>query len=248
MDWANGLREDVSRELQLDCSVGIASTRIAARICSRMARPRGILLCRDGHETALIGGLPLHQLDELRPAQLARLRSEGIRTFWQLASLGSMEARAFLGSEGAILVSLVRGEDGASDETIDGRLSRAASLLARRLSRRLSRRGRDARGLELQLIYTDGVTSERYLLLPRATSFLEEILEAAQRLVEMHPRRHEPIANVALTATGLIGLQGSLDLADAAVPFPLFGQELPREVRVTLGGGSYDETAASSMG
>jgi nucleotidyltransferase/DNA polymerase involved in DNA repair len=212
-----------------------------------MARPRGILLCREGQESVLIGGLPLQELDELRPAQLARLRSEGIRTFCQLAALGSKEARRFLGSEGESLLSLVRGEDGAPDETVDGRLSRAASLLARRLSRRLSRRGRDARGLELQLIYADGVTSERYLLLPRATSFLEEILEAALRLVEMHPRRHEPVADVALTATGLIGLQGRLDLPDPAVPFALFGGESRREVRVSLGGGPHDERAASSM-
>jgi DNA polymerase-4 len=247
MDWANGLREDVTRELHLDCSVGIAATRVAARICSRMARPRGILLCRDGHESALIGGLPLEALDELRPAQLTRLRSEGIRTFCQLAALGSTEARALLGSEGNRLLSLVRGVEGVSDETIESRLSMAASLLARRLSRRLSRRGRYARGLELQIIYADGVTSERYILLARATSARDEILQAALRLVEMHPRRQEPVSDVVLTATGLVGLQGRLDLPDEPFAFPLFGHESPREVRVRLGAASREDAAASSM-
>jgi nucleotidyltransferase/DNA polymerase involved in DNA repair len=234
MDWANGLRTDVARETRLDCSIGIAATRVAARICSRMARPRGILLWLEGHESTLIADRPLEDLDELRPDQLARLRARRIRTLGQLADLGSGEARLFLGGSGEGLLRLVRGDDRMPDETRDSRLSRAARLLARRLSRRLSRQGRSARGLELSLVYADGATSERYLLLARATSLFEEILEAALRLVEMHPRRKEQISDVALTATGLIGLQGRLDLP-GVLPFARFGEGSAREVSVRLG-------------
>ena len=39
LDWAGALRHGVRDELGLDCSVGIAGTRVAARICSRIACP-----------------------------------------------------------------------------------------------------------------------------------------------------------------------------------------------------------------
>jgi len=80
LDWAGDLRDAVHEELALDCSVGIAATRVAARICSRMARPRGVMLWRSGYEKKLIDGLALEELDELRPEQVKKLRARGIRT------------------------------------------------------------------------------------------------------------------------------------------------------------------------
>ena len=77
MDWAGALRDSVRDELGLDCSVGIAATRFAVRICSRIARPRGVLLWLSGYEDGLIASLPLEELDELTPQQLAKLRAQG---------------------------------------------------------------------------------------------------------------------------------------------------------------------------
>lgn len=235
LDWAGSLRADVLHELKLDCSIGIASTRVAARLCARLARPRGILRWMEGHEESLIEGLPLEDLDELRPEQLARLRSQGIRTLDELACLSPKEARALMGSEGEKLVGLVRGVDRVVEGPDANRLSRALTLLVRRLERRLNREGWNARGLELQLTYADGVTRERYLLLPRATSSGEELREAALRLAEMQAHRPEPVVGLSLTATGLTGNEGQLDL---------FGAR-PRELRVHLGQlPAVDEPAA----
>ena len=77
MDWASALSDSVRDEIGLDCSVGIAATRFAARICSRIARPRGVLLWLSGYEDGLIASLPLEELDELTPKQLAMLRAGG---------------------------------------------------------------------------------------------------------------------------------------------------------------------------
>ena len=107
MDWAGALRDSVRDEHGLDCSVGIAATRFAARICSRIARPRGVLLWLSGYEDGLIASLPLEELDELTPQQLAKLRAQGIRTLGEMSSLASVEARAILGSQASKLLTLI---------------------------------------------------------------------------------------------------------------------------------------------
>jgi DNA polymerase-4 len=228
LDWADALRRDLASELCLggrSASVGIAATRVAARICSRIARPSGILLWMEGRERGLFEGLPLEELDELRPDQLSRLRSQGIRTLDELGSLTSGEARALMGAEGEKLVGLVRGLDDVTG-TDAGGLERAVDLLARRLERRLFQERRRARGLELSIVYADGVTRERYLLLPRPTSSAADLRQAAMQLVDAQPRRRYVVGGLALTATGLTGASSQLELFDA---------EGPRELRVNVG-------------
>ena len=228
LDWADALKSDLASELHLgerSASVGIAATSVAARICSRIARPSGTLLWMEGRERGLFEGLPLEELDELRPEQLSRLRSQGIRTLDELGSLTSGEARALMGAEGEKLVGLVRGLDDAA-EAGGGALERAVDLLARRLERRLFQTRRRARGLELSIVYADGVTRERYLLLPRPTSSAAELREAAMRLATEQPGRRHVVGVRALTATGLTGASGQLEL---------FGVDGPRELRVNVG-------------
>ncbi|MGH9322350.1 MAG: hypothetical protein ACRD3V_21000, partial [Vicinamibacteria bacterium] len=226
LGWGSSLRERISNELQLDCSIGIASTRLAARICARLACPNGILLWMPGHERSLIGEMPLEELDELRPAQMERLRSEGIRTLSDMAGLSPGRARALMGTEGERVVALVRGVDASLDRAEGGRLFQAATLLARRLSRRLERGGRRARGLELMIVYADGVTRERYIVLPGPTSRSADFSEGAMRLAASTDERRESVVGISLTATGLTSFSGQLDL---------FCRVPAQEVRVALG-------------
>lgn len=221
MDWAAKLRDDLHQMLGLEASVGIAATRLTARMCSRLARPRGILLWLPGYEDSLVSGMPLEEMDELVPAQLARLRAKGIRTLGEAANLEPSDAKALLGSQGKKLVSLVRASE---SENAESRLSQTVRILARRLSRRLTFSAQSARGLELRLFYGDVV--ERYTLLPRAASHIDELRAAASRLLDMVPRRREAVVDVAVTATGLCTVFGQL---------PLFGASRPREVMVRIG-------------
>ena len=215
MDWAGALRDSVRDELDRDCSVGIAATRFAARICSRIARPRGVLLWLSGYEDGLIASLPLEELDELTPQQLAKLRAQGVRTLGEMSSLASVEARAILGSQASKLISMIRGLDRTADRSEGSRLARAVALLARRLTKRLTRCDRRARGLELRLVFDDGVARERYTLLPRALAELDELDRAAQRLLEMSPRRERAVAGLSLTVTGLTSGHGQLNLFES---------------------------------
>ena len=134
----------------------------------------------------LLGGTPLEDLDEIRPDQIARLRSRRIETLDALAGLEPPQARAILGFEGERLVGQVRGGGpGLDPET--GPRPEALALLARRLSGRLDRGRFLARGLELALDYADGVRRERHSYLPRPTSSADDLAEAAFRLFRRLP-------------------------------------------------------------
>jgi DNA polymerase-4 len=226
MDWAERLREDIRRSISLDSSVGIASTRLAARISSRMARPRGLLVLLPGYEPQFTSTVPLDELDELRPAQAAALRRRGIKTLGEMAELGSEEARSLLGPEASKLMKLVRGMEDRPDRSRGSRLERAVGLLSRRAARKLCQLGIGARGLELALVYRDGVSLERYSLLPRPISTHVELEVPARCLLRSFPSREEPVVGLSLTFTGLAPGPGQL---------PLFSRPPVRDVCVRLG-------------
>lgn len=224
LTWVERLRDAVRSQAHRDVSVGIASTRLAARVAARLARPRGLMLLLPGYERALISSVRLEELDELRPEQAALLRRKGIRTLGGLAEIEPNEVRALLGPEAAKLIGLVRGLDSRADRVWGGRLARAVSVLCRRTAKKLRVSGLGARGLELSLVYRDGVSLERYILLARPASSARELESAARTILPCFPTRQEPVVGMSLAATGLSPRPGQL---------PLF--VLSKEIRVHLG-------------
>ncbi len=230
LDWGASLRDAVSFELGLDSSVGIAATEVAARLAARFAGPCGVLLWTPGREKDLIDGVPVEELDELRPEQLERLRSQGVTTLDALARLDPEEARTLIGVEGEKVVELVSVSGGSED--LDSPRRRkprtACAILAKRLSRQLERRGVRARGLELAVGYADGVTRERHCQMPRATSDSTDLEEAAFRLYRRLRRSEAAVVGLSLSAIGL-------DSHDLEVQLDLFRPSRAGEVRVALG-------------
>jgi len=226
LDWAERLREDIRVSISLDSSVGIASTRLAARISSRMARPRGLLVLLPGYETQFTATVPLAELDELRPAQAAALHRHGIGTLGELARLEANEARSLLGPQATRLMQLVRGTEGWRGGSRGSGLERALGALCLRAARRLLELGCGARGLELELVYHDSVSLKRYSLLPRPISAHSELAVTARDLLGSFPRRDRQVVELSLTFTALAPRWGQL---------PLFSRPPVRDVRVRLG-------------
>lgn len=62
---AERIKEELQRRLRLDASLGLAGTRLAARVASRGARPRGLLVVLPGYEAHFVARQPLSVLTEL---------------------------------------------------------------------------------------------------------------------------------------------------------------------------------------
>jgi len=91
---AERLKDELQRRLGLDASFGLASSRLAARIASNRARPRGLLIVIPGYEASFLARQPVAALPELPPHVESALTTAGLETLGQLgeASLESLEA------------------------------------------------------------------------------------------------------------------------------------------------------------
>jgi DNA polymerase-4 len=81
----DAVKDELHRRLGLDASFGIASSRLAARVASSFAKPRGFLVVLPGYEASFLAGKPLSFLDDL-PTHL-----ESALTRAGLATLGAIE-------------------------------------------------------------------------------------------------------------------------------------------------------------
>jgi hypothetical protein len=224
--WAERLREDIRNSIAMDSSVGIASTRLAARIASRLARPRGLLILLPGYEARFTASVPLAELDELRPAQAEALQRRGIETLGELAQLTRDEARTLLGPGASGLLDLVRGMEIGKEPARATRLERGLSLLCRRAARRLGALRCAARGMELELVYHDGVSLKRYSLAPHPIATRIELETSARKLLGSFSSRSASLVGLSLTLTALVTRPEQL---------PLFSRISVRDVSVRLG-------------
>jgi DNA polymerase-4 len=108
---AERIRERLQRELGFEVSCGIALTRAAAQIASRMSRPRGVLYALPGYEARLLAPLDVGLLPDLPAGARQRLMQDSIMTLGDLAGVSPERAKALLGTRGPSFVRWARGED-----------------------------------------------------------------------------------------------------------------------------------------
>jgi DNA polymerase-4 len=108
---AERLRERLQRELGFDVSCGIARSRAAAQIASRISRPRGVLYALPGYEARLLAPLDVGLLPDLPVGARQRLVMESVMTLGDLAGLCDERAKALLGTRGPSFVRWAKGED-----------------------------------------------------------------------------------------------------------------------------------------
>jgi len=108
---AETVRDELQRRLGLDASLGVASSRLAARIASGWAKPRGLLVVLPGYESSFLARHPLSALGDLPPHLEAALERAGLATLGQIAEAGDADLAAAVGPLAAQgLRKAVRGE------------------------------------------------------------------------------------------------------------------------------------------
>jgi len=80
------LRREVRAEVGLPLSVGIAGTKVLAKIASRSAKPDGLYLVPPGGELEFLHPLPVERIWGVGPATAGKLHAHGIRTVAEAAA------------------------------------------------------------------------------------------------------------------------------------------------------------------
>lgn len=226
---AETIRDELQRRLGLDASLGLASSRLAARVASGFARPRGLLVVLPGYELSFLARQPLCALRDLPPHLEAALERGGFETLGQVAEA---EEDALVQAVGAVaaprLRAAVRGEEeepvalavppsSIQEEALvrDRRSDRDAleemvDVLARRAARRLKPFHLVARVLTVEIrrvagtdrhdeTFAQGVSGEDTVA-QRARCLVEDLLEPADEIRSLQVRLSRLQAPTAQTA------------------------------------------------
>ena len=105
------LKQSIRRETHLTASVGVATSKLVAKIASDMQKPDGLVVVAPGREAEFLAPLPLRRLWGVGPKMEETLAKLGVVTIGDLARLdpGRLERR--LGTHGHDLQRLARGDD-----------------------------------------------------------------------------------------------------------------------------------------
>jgi nucleotidyltransferase/DNA polymerase involved in DNA repair len=221
------------QDLGFDVSVGLARSKLVARVASTLGRPRGMVHVLDGYEARFLSPLKIEMLPGIDSALARRLRAAGIRRLGQIARLPEPELARLAGRAGATLARHAAGIDDSSirrtalpPARIEERLLAEpsahppivhAAVLAEveRLGRELRSRGVFARTLTLRLRFPDGRVDSRTLPLPEATALNEALHAGALELLARLWTGDRLVRALALSCAGLLPGSG------AAALFPL---------------------------
>ena len=113
---AEGIKDQIHHRLGLDAALGLAGTRLAARVASSWARPRGLLVVLPGYETAFVARRPVHFLQELPPHLERALENAGMASLGQIATADPETVAAVVGP--ALALRLRQQIGGEADEPI----------------------------------------------------------------------------------------------------------------------------------
>jgi len=223
---AHALHEKMKSETQLNCSIGIATSRVVAKVASDQAKPNGILCVLPGNEAAFFAPLPVRKLPGIGKVMEKRLEELGIRTLGELADESKLP-ESLRGEYGLALSAKARGQDagawfgpafGAGDgdpksishehtfsvDSADANLLETTLLrLSEMVARRLRASHLHARTVQLKLRFSDFATLPRAKTLDHATQLDTVIHETAVTLFRANWKKKQSVRLLGVGVTNL---------------------------------------------
>ncbi len=226
-------------EVGLPASAGIGTSRMVAKIGSGLAKPKGVLLIREGHERRVLAPLPVRKVPGIGPQTELRLMKAGIQTVGQLLGLPNGRARARFGSladsigrtldaprlhqlgadrpaflehDAESTVGSISNERTFHDDVGDPTVLEAQlRMLAERVCWRARQKGVRARTVGLKLRYADFDTLTRHLTI-EPTDHEANIYAAVMALYERARTRTARIRLLGVQLSNFVGPDPQLDL------------------------------------
>jgi DNA polymerase IV len=202
---AHALHEAMKSETRLNCSIGIATARLVAKVASDQAKPNGVLWIIPGREAAFLAPLEVRKIPGVGKVTEKNLHALSIRKVGDLARLddGFLEKR--FGKWGLALAGKARGLDAGgwfdteigadadpksvshehtfNEDTSDRAVLEATlARLSEMVGRRLREADLKARTVQLKLRYSDFSTITRAHSMERPTQIDTEIFDQARTL------------------------------------------------------------------
>lgn len=102
-DIAQAIKSDLQRELGVIYSVGVAPTKVLAKVASKLGKPNGLFVIPYSQARALTDHVPCERVWGLGPASCEKLESYGVRTIGQFVDMPAAIVRRLLAKPGSEL-------------------------------------------------------------------------------------------------------------------------------------------------
>ena len=234
---AHLLHERIHAATRLNCSIGIAASRLVAKICSDQAKPNGVLWVIPGREAAFLAPLDVRRIPGVGKVSERNLNSLGIRKVGDLARLDEAFLEQHFGKLGLALAGKAQGLDAGgwfdteigaeegpksishehtfSEDTADlTQIEATLAKLSEMVGRRLREHGLQARTIQLKLRYADFSTITRAHSVARPTALDTELFEEIRALFHRNWKRGAKVRLLGVHASGWSEEQAQLDLLD----------------------------------
>ncbi|HSY66451.1 MAG TPA: DNA polymerase IV [Terriglobales bacterium] len=209
---AHTLHKRIKCDTQLNCSIGIGSSRLIAKVSSAKAKPHGILWVIPGQEAKFLAPLDVRDIPGVGKVTEQNLHALGIRQVGDLARFDDGFLEEHFGKWGLALAGKARGEDAGgwfnsevgddsdpksishehtyNDDTANPeQIESTLMQLSEMVGRRLREHHLHARTIQLKLRYKDFTTITRAHSLPAATQLDTEIFEQVRALFRKNWRK-----------------------------------------------------------
>lgn len=223
---AHALHDTIRKETSLNCSIGIACSRLVAKVSSDLAKPNGVLWVLPGCEAVFLAPLDIRRIPGIGKVTEKILHARGIRKVADLAD-----------DEDPVLAGKARGldaggwfdtdvgertdpksvshehtytEDTNDQEALEATLARLSEMVGRRLREH----GLHARTVQLKLRYADFSTITRAHSFERATQLDNELFEQARALFRGNWKAGSRVRLLGVHASGFGTPGEQLDLLD----------------------------------
>ena len=226
---AQRIRHQISDELKITCSVGVAPTPSVAKVGSRKAKPDGVVVVRPRDVPGFLHPLDVGELYGVGPSTRTRLRKLGFETVGDIARTPVPTLDQILGPRlGGHLHRLATGTDrseGATARSADHStgaqetfghdlsaredIARELLRLSARVTRRMRRAGTVGRTVALTVRFTDFKTISRSHTLPDPTDVTQEVHATAVRLFDELNLRGRALRLVGVRVEHLVAREGT---------------------------------------
>lgn len=230
---AHQLLSEITRTTRLPCSGGLASTRLAAKVASDQAKPRGLLWVPAGSEQRFLAPLAVRKIPGIGPVTERALQALGVNTAEELAAQPQEKLEKIFGQWGTALYRKARGGDSyefvidaepksisqnhtfGEDSTDAGTLEAMLSHLSQKACKRLREAGLEARTLTLTIRYAGFDTHTRARTLSAGAKLDPEIYRVFLELFQTNWERRRKVRLLGVSLSGFTHGEAQLDLWDA---------------------------------
>ncbi len=238
---ARRLQQQIRTELELPCSLGLASNKLLAKIANDFGKsqavggspPNALTIVPKGTEAEFLAPLPVRSLWGIGPKTEARLAELGIRTIGDLAASDRGLLAEIFGKHGHDMVQRAQGIDESpvvvdreaksfSQEVTFSKDVRSATRLqaevnrqALHLGRVLQRRGKAAVTVRIKVRWPDFQTLTRQVTFSIPTASGEAIAGHAWQLLSSVWQPGRPVRLIGVGVSGLVDPPRQMTFLDA---------------------------------